>query len=141
MGKIKKQNYRPFQTEHGGHFLQIYDDMLNSKAWQELTANDIVLYLYMLSKFKVRYSHNEVDKTNEDNISVPQSEYTKLMNNRTFFKSIDHLISLGFIKVIRSGYSTRQCNLYGFCSEWQKYGTDSFNIKAEWLRPKSRMQS
>jgi hypothetical protein len=138
MGK-NKQNYRPFQSSKGGRFIALFDDMMESPAWEQLTSSEIVLYLYMLKKFRVKYVKGMVDKSNENDISMPKQEYMKLMNNRTFFKSIDHLIELGFIKVIEGRYATRECNIYGFNDAWKHYGTDTFNIKDEWKRPKSRM--
>lgn len=134
----RKQNYRPFQSKKGGHFITLFDDMVESKAWEQLTANDIILYLYMLKKFKIKYNHGMVEKSNECNISMPKQEYLKLMHQVTFFKSIDHLINMGFIKVVEDRYSTRQCTIYGFNDAWKYYGTNTFKIKDEWRRLKNR---
>lgn len=139
MGKVKKQNYRPFQTNRGGHFVALYDDMMESDAWGQLTANDIVLYIELVKKFKAAYIKGELHRTNENNLSMVKKEYIKLMHQASFFKSIDHLIDMGFIKVIESGYAERKCNIYGLNDMWKHYGTNLFNIKNEWKRVKSRV--
>jgi hypothetical protein len=132
----KKQNFRPFQTINGGHFVSLFDDMLNSPAWEELSASDIKLYIRMLSKFKVRYSKNMVNGTNENDISIPKAEYLTFLHQKTFEKSIDHLIDLGFVKVVQYRYGTRECTIYGFNDMWKCYKTSRFNIKPEWRRGK-----
>lgn len=136
----RKSNYQNFQSAKGGRMAPLYFDMLESQAWQELTANDIKLYLAMLKKYTAKYTKGMLVSSNKDNISMARSEYIQLMNNRTFFKSIDHLIELGFIKVISTGsrYGKQKCNIYGFNDMWQRYGTDSFRIKNEWRREKNR---
>ena len=56
------------------------------------------------------------------------------MNQRTFYKSIDKLIELGFVKVIRNGYAAKICNIYGFSDMWKVYGTKGFEVKEEFKR-------
>ena len=65
---------------------------------------------------------------------MPKSEYEKLMNQKTFYKCINNLIEHGFVKVIRNGYSTRTCNIYGFSDMWKLYGTKKFEVKNEFRR-------
>lgn len=144
---VKKRTFEKFQTGRpNGQFRMLYLDMLDSKAWEELTANDIQLYLLMLKKYKRQESKNGIAYgSNKDNISMTEKDHTdeygnlikgylNYMTGRTYRKSLDHLIELGFIKLIKSGYATRECNIYGFNDMWQKYGTKEFDIKSEWFR-------
>lgn len=142
MGKAKKKIvYESFQTGRPtGNFMMLYWDMLDSKAWQELTGNEIQLYLYMLRKYQRKNSNGIIYETNSENISAPENTtkgntgYSEFMNKRMFWKCIDHLIELGFVKLVENRYATRQANIYGFNDMWQKYGTKEFYIKSEWLR-------
>lgn len=136
MSKKPLQQYRPFQSNKGGHFVTLYDDMLDSKAWEQLTANDIKLYLAMLKKFRIKYVNGMVDKSNEDNVEMTKEQYLEIMGRGTFEKCIDHLIDIGFIKVIQYKYANgnRKTLIYGFNDIWRYYGTDKFKIKSEWKR-------
>lgn len=128
MARKKKQIYESFQTSQPTNFMMIYWDMMDSKAWKELTAHDIQLYIHMLRKYHRKVSKRTIYDSNKDNISIPKKEYKELMHQSTFEKSIDHLIELGFIKLIENRYNVRKCNIYGFCDMWQNYGTNDFNI-------------
>ncbi|KAA8673388.1 hypothetical protein [Clostridium sp. HV4-5-A1G] len=143
----KKQNFQSFQSSKGGRFMPIYFDMVDSKAWSELKSNDIKVYLYMLRKYTAKYDKHILISSNKDNISVPKDEYlgkhkkqswSIKMNQTTFMNCIDHLIDLGFIKVVRDGYASRECNIYGFSDMWKKYGTKDFYIKNDWKRAARR---
>ena len=123
--KKQKKLFEPFESKYdNGKFHKISDDMVQSKAWKELEYISIFLYFYMKTKF-TKYKDGT---NNANNISIPKSEYSKLMTQRTFEKNIDQLINLGFIKVVRGGYNTRECTLYGFSAMWKEYGTDDFKI-------------
>ena len=126
--------YENWQTNGNSNFMQIFHDMFDSKAWQALNAHDRDLYMHMLRKYQRKVLHGNIENTNYDNISMVKNEYEKFMNARTFSKSIDNLIEHGFIKVIKNGYSTRTCNIYGFNDAWKFYGTNNFKIKNEWKR-------
>jgi hypothetical protein len=135
----KKKSNESFQTgKVNGRFSMLYWDMYDSAAWQELTAKDIQLYLHMLRKYQRINTNGIIHGSNKDNISVTEKDYLKFMAKETFWKSIDHLIELGFVKLIRNGYASRECNIYGFNDEWQRYGTEAFHIKNEWLRTLSQ---
>jgi len=134
----KKQNYRPCQSTKGGHFLALYDDMVESKAWEQLTANDTVLYIAIAIKFKPKYINGILVTTNENDLSIVKKEYLKLMHQTTFFKAIDHLIDLGFIKVVESRYALRESTIYGLSNMWYYYDTNEFIIKNECKRVKNR---
>lgn len=136
--KKKKGTYESFETYKPSNFLALYWAMIDSKAWEELTAHEIQLYIYMKRKYQRKVSKGTVYETNKDNISIPVSEWRKLMHQRTFYKSIDRLIELGFIKLVENNKHIKKCNIYGFNDMWAKYGTKDFEIKREWLRDKSK---
>lgn len=135
-----KNNFQSFQSNNGNRFMPIYFDMVTSDAWQDLSGNAIKLYLYMLSKYKVKYVKSQVDYCNKHDISIIRSEYSKFMAKNTFEKCIDELIDHGFIKVVEYKHmgGSRKVIIYGFNDMWQKYGTKSFLIKEEWKRSINR---
>jgi hypothetical protein len=65
---------------------------------------------------------------NEDNFSYTYAEGKKLMNERTLIKSIDHLIDLGFIRLVNQGRASGEPNSYAFSDQWQYFGTDNFAV-------------
>ncbi len=134
MGKRVKKIYENWQTKGNSNFMQLFHDMFDSEAWQELNAHDRDLYLHMLRKHQRKVIKGYIEKSNFDDISMPKSEYEKFMNQRTFYKSIDNLIEHGFIKVVRNGYATKTCNIYGFSDMWKLYGTENFEVKNEFRR-------
>jgi len=138
MGQRKRRNFEAWQSKNGNsnRHIALYFDMYESMAFKELSANEVMLYLRMLSKFTPIYSNNIQISTTSNNISIPKAEYIKMMSQRTFMQSIDHLIELGFVKLVKSQFAEKKCNIYGFNDMWQNYGTDKFYIKDEWKRPK-----
>jgi hypothetical protein len=146
MTRKKTATKESFESGNGSsNFIALYFDMIDSKAWQELTAHDIQLYIYLRRKYTRKVTNGQIWDSNKDNISAPEfttidkngkehKGYTEFMTKRTFWKSMDHLIDLGFIRLIENRYATRQCNIYGFSDMWQKYGTKDFYIKPEYRR-------
>lgn len=137
--KRNNSNYQRFQSAKGGRMAALYFDMLDSKAWGALTGNDIKVYLYMLRKYTARFERGQLVKSNKDDISCTRTEYEKQLNmtHNTFEKCIDHLIELGFVRVIEYKYPRGEVGkliIYGFSDMWQKYGTDEFYIKNAYKR-------
>lgn len=127
--KKKDYGFKPFEgTSTKGRHLRITHSMLESKAWKELSVHSIALYIHMKAKFNY---------DNENNISFTYAEGQQLMTEQTFSKSLDQLNDLGFIKVIKSGWTTRTPSIYGFSDQWKYYGTDKFNVTP---RPKRKRQ-
>lgn len=108
-------------------YTKICDDMMDSKAWQDLPMRARGLYLELKKKF---ISKNGGTTTNKDDISIVYDDYYKkaYKSKNTLFKDVDALIDNGFIKVVRHGKLARIPNIYGFDSMWQKYGTKDFFI-------------
>jgi hypothetical protein len=126
-------NY-PFESQRsiGGKYTKIHQDMFDSKAWQALKLRQRGLYLEFKRKF-TKYSSGD---TNVNDISMPYSEYTKWYgNDKTFRQDLDELINKGFIKVVSSGWTSRQPSKYGLSDYWQKYGEHDFEIPINHKRP------
>lgn len=134
--KRRNNNWQPCQSISGGKFIPIYEDMIKSEAGKVLIkdAKAFQLYFLMASKYKPIYINKVFISDNVDNISMTQEEAKEYMTKRTFCKCIDKLINLGFIKLIKSGYAERECNIYGLNDMWKLYDTDKFNIKNKWKR-------
>jgi hypothetical protein len=148
MGKKKKLNYESFETRGNSYFISLYNDMLNSEAWKKLNAHDIKLYLYFKTKYHRKVINGIIENSNRDDITFPkktygskpdQIGYEDIMNQRTFFKSIDNLIELGFIRVIQNRWTTREATIYGFSDMWKYYGTEKFKISHRDRRAKGRI--
>lgn len=133
----KKKGFTKESFESGkstSNFIALYWDMWDSKAWQELNAHERNLYLTMRRKYQRKVLNGMLDSSNKNDISMPKKEYEQIMHQDTFYKCIDNLIEKGFVKVVRNGRFTKQCNIYGFVDMWQKYGTQEFEIHHSWRR-------
>lgn len=98
--------------------------MIKEDVWKELSLIERALYY----EFKAKFTVFKDGTDNANNISMPKSEYTQFMNERTFIKSVDNLIEHGFIRVVENRWNTRECTIYGFSKQWRYYGTDKFNV-------------
>lgn len=135
MARKRKFTNESFETgKPNGNFMMIYFDMLDSKAWDDLTPYAKDLYLRMRRKYTRKVSSGYIVESNKDNISMPNKEYMEFMHQRMFYKSIDQLIENGFVRMIRNGRFTKQCNIYGFVDKWQEYGKESYEIPISWKR-------
>jgi hypothetical protein len=116
----RSANFKDFESVgSNGKHLRLANSMMESKAWQELTCYSITLYLHI----KMKYNYK-----NEDDISFTYAEGEKLMSEQTFRKSIAQLINLGFIKVVREGWTIRKCTIFGLHNQWKYYGTNNFKV-------------
>jgi hypothetical protein len=96
--------------------------MLNSKAWQELDPYDITAYVY----FKSKHTKKKNGDYNSDDISLTYEEMEPLMSWGRFSKSIDNLLRVGLIDIIKHSPHTRDATIYGLSSRWHKYGEEDF---------------
>jgi len=146
----QKSNTLPYQTtKEGDRLTPIFWQMMEGKAWGELSGNDIKIYLYMAKKVTTVYSMHQVVSTNKDDITVPRKEYRGedltqkwiiKLGVGTFNDGVDNLINLGFVKV--NGYKFLRGNkrviIYGMNEMWVHYGTSKFHIKEDWKRKSNR---
>lgn len=125
----KKQTlkFKEFESATtNGRFVRIAADMMDSLAWKQLSVYEQVLYLHLKRKF---------NGGNEHNLSFTYREGQELMSKRTFIKSIDHLIALGFIDLVEHWRHAKKPSIYGLSTRWRDYGTDRFKEKR---RPKAK---
>lgn len=108
-------------------YTKICDDMMDSKAWEDLPMRARGLYLELKKKF---VSKNGGENTNQNDISITFDDRFKKAygSKNTLFKDVDELIENGFIKVIQHGKYARVCNIYGFSDDWKQYGTKDYFI-------------
>lgn len=120
MAKKKQTSFKTFEsfTEHAQH-LRIAHNMMDSAAWKELDPYDVVVYL----EFKRRYNGK---KDNESDISLTYEEMKKKMDKERFKKSIDRLIEVGFIDLVKHRAQQRKATIYGLSNRWRYYGTQLF---------------
>jgi hypothetical protein len=123
MLKNKKSMHESFEGRNPrGSFTKLTHDMLNSSAWKDLNPRQRYLYLHLKSKYRQKRARGYLESSNQDNISLPKSEWTELYGDyRTFIQDIRKLEDNGFIRTVRYGKATHQCNLYGFIGDWDKW--------------------
>lgn len=137
MGKKKessKYKRKSYETRKPGEptgepYAAIYASMIGSQAWEALTNNAKVLYLYM----KLQLFGNKKDHLPEGQFYFNRATYSKTYNlykNQTqFYVDKDLLIKYGFIDEIENGKTTRTKSIYQFSDRWQSI--DIFEIEKE----------
>ena len=112
----------------------IYQSMMESPAWMELSAKQKVLYLACKSRY-----YGEKAKPNDDNLCFTMNRYVwaeKLQlypktNGRDFYRDMAALIEHGFVICVRRGANLQKKNFYRFSDAWQRYGTADFSISPD----------
>lgn len=112
----------------------LYESMLLSPAWFDLSASQKVLYAVCKSQY---YSEKR-KPIMDDNLSFTMNkskwaEKYKLYasnNPRGFQRDIAELIRHGFIVCVESGATTRKKSIYRFSDKWQHFGEADFEITA-----------
>ncbi len=127
--RVRKANFHPFESKsENSPYARITRSMVNSPAWQELNCYEQTLYLQL----KLKYTGKP---GSEKDISFTYQEGEKLMSKRVFTRSIDKLIEVGLIDLVRHMPYSSLCNIYGLSDRWHDYGTAAFEHK---LRPKRK---
>lgn len=90
---------KPPKDPRGGH-TRLYWDMLDSPAWNALTATDQRAYMAL---------RRQLGKTNNGDLSLPlsRSRHYGITSPATLAKSLRALIAVGLIAVTRRGGCTR----------------------------------
>ena len=134
MGNRKKK-YVPknFESATGGRdtSANIYDSMLRSDAYKDLTKNQRLLYVYMKNQY---YGKRKPGRDYPDILSLQGDDlfYFNLQlakdyglytdsNRKSFYEDIHQLEEHGFIKTIASGKATKKKSIYQYCSEWRTW--------------------
>lgn len=116
-----------------GRFAKITFDMMQTKAWKELTLRQVGLYLTFKGKF-TKNARAGTDTRND--ISFPKSEWSLIYGTpSSYYQDIDKLIALGFIRVVLYQGYLRKPTIYGFSTMWKLYGKEGFFIKESEKRP------
>ena len=126
----KKLEPAGFETGGCSGFLRIYHDMLDSPAWKSLSLRQRGLYLAFKEKYTEKRAEGKIVSSNAVAIHFSGQEATKTDSNgepplygdeHTFYKDLDALIAAGFIKVVSTGYYSRNATIYGFSERWKLY--------------------
>lgn len=124
--KQKKPLFREFESSRqDGRFVKIAWDMMQSKAWSDLTVSQRGLYLMMKAEYLPEKSNKGVLlPANDKNILFPSSKWKPLYkgNQRKWQEDRQSLIDHGFIRIAECGRTTRTPNVYELSEDWKTFG-------------------
>lgn len=144
MSRKKKHKYRDFESVTGSSFVNqkgklqaetsanICESMLQSKAFQELTPKQKILYVYCKAQYygkrkpKKDYEKQGLFQADEYfffNIGLAEEYglYT-MANHKRLYTDLKALEKAGFIRCEKSGKGHKEKNVYCFSDEWKKWG-------------------
>ena len=142
-----KKKYRPKDFESTGTSsdvsANIYQSMIMSEAWNDLSKNQRLLYLYCKSCYYGQKDAYKKSLFKDMGMELPSDlqpyfsltegsikNYWNLYSNmNSFYADRDALISHGFIRVVADGHFVRKANIYQFSSKCKKFGTKDFQIE------------
>ena len=134
MGRRRKEPYTPKTFESMGNSddtsANIYVSMLMSWAWQQLTKNAQVLYLYCKAQLYAQKKKPKPQVVQLDDLhqrlcfTMNKSKWQSLYHiynsdNGQFNKDMKMLIDYGFIECIENGKSTRTKSIYMLSDKWR----------------------
>ena len=133
----EKKHGKQKQERTGGNklppFVPLTWEMLNSRAYKELTPSSAKALPYFLGKVKLPYHDPEKYRIE---FEFRYSEAERLgFANTTFYRSITKLIDFGFMDPVSkggkksSGYSS---NRFKLSERWKGYGTKDFRKVKSW---------
>lgn len=150
MAKAKKYQKKPFESTGTASdtSANIYESMLLSAAWMDLSARQRALYVTCKAQY---YAEKVKPLDDETCFTMSQSKwadkyglYAKT-NGEGFYRDMGELIEHGFIRCIQGGKASRTKTVYQFSDKWRLYGTPSFSIdmneRTEGMRTKLRRKS
>ena len=142
MSRRKKQPVKSYQRRSNGssHFVQVFDDLLDSKAFHALSARQKALYLYCL-----RESHGAAMRDNAPEggqgderlfymnkaVRTEVHELYAKSDTRGFERDMAALVAVGLVDCVTSGYEKREKTVYRLSSRWWHYGTRAFSLPKE----------
>jgi len=137
MGRKKKYSPKPFESAGGANdtSANIYESMLTSAAFQDLTKNQRLLYIYMKAQFygkrKPEKDFPDVEQLQGDelfyfNLSLAEKYglYTRA-NHMQFYNDIKIIEQHGFIKTVSNGRSTKSRTIFKFVGDWKLWNDTS----------------
>lgn len=135
MGR-RKYHYKPQIFESAGvpndTSANIYESMLTSPAFQHLTKNQRLLYVYMKAQYYGKrkpsqdfpeMSHLQGRDLFYFNRSIAVNKYGLYSDNnrKSFYDDIKAVEQHGFIKTISNGRATRRKSIYQFSGDWRNW--------------------
>lgn len=137
MAKKKKYQKKDFESTGESYDVSanIYLSMIKSEAWEALTKNQKLLYVYLNLQY-----YSQKRKPNKDNKAMFYFNQTKWLNEyklysignkKSYYNDMEQLIIKGFIDCVSSGKTTREKSIYQYSNRWQNY-----NKNNEYVEPK-----
>lgn len=138
MGSRKKP-YKPKTFESTGisndTSANIYESMLESPAFMDLTKNQRLLYLYMKKQYygkrKPEKDFPDIEQLQGDDLfyfnlalAVKYGLYTR-GNHKSFYADIKAIEQHGFIETVSSGKSTKSRSIYRYSGAWKEWNDTS----------------
>jgi len=93
------------------------NELINSKAWKELSCYARAVYIEIKHKYNGK---------NDGNLSYTYREASEIMHTDTFTKALRELVNNGLIDIIRSGGLYRKSNIFGLSDRWKSYDQENF---------------
>lgn len=151
-----KKKYKPKAFESTGKSsdvsANIYESMIMSKAWKDLSKNQRLLYVYCKACYYGQKDPYKKSLFKDMGMDVPndvqsffsltegsiKNHWELYTNVNSFYSDRDALITHGFIRVVADGHAMRKANIYQFSSKWREYGSDNFKIEYKEMSTKLR---
>lgn len=132
----RKKPYKPKPFESVGKpndtSANIYETMLLSPAFMDLSKNQRLLYLYMKAQYygkrKPGKDFPEMELFQGDDLfyfpmgTAEKYQLYRKANHKAFYDDVHNLESHGFIKTVSNGKTTKRKSIYQFSGEWQNWG-------------------
>ncbi len=109
----------------------LYNSMLTSKAWKDLSPQQQRLYTYCKLQLYAQKRKPDGDPAAfymSKNKWCKTYELYREDNSRGFYRDMTELIKHGFVVCLERGANTRERNVYKLSSRWQQFGTEAFEI-------------
>lgn len=132
MGRSRsKETYKKTPFESDGNpsdvSANIYESMLKSPAFKDLTASQRMLCVYMKARYygqkRKPYKDDRTSFTFNESVWIKGNPhgYEIYSNKRQFYKDRQALIDHGFIEIAENNKNQRESNVYRYSSEWRTW--------------------
>lgn len=128
MAKTKKYEKKLFESTLApwDTSANIYESMLRSVAWKDLSGNQKALYVTCKAQYYDVKKHPNEDRLQfhmNQNLWMKKYELYNEGNRAGFYKDMDVLISHGFIECVENGKSTFSKSVYKYSNRWPEWKT------------------
>lgn len=135
MSRRKARQRKAWQRRASGssQWNPLYNDLLDSPAFHDLTASAKVLYLYCQ-----RETHGDAmrDSGTQDErvfymnrgLRCKVHQLYPLSDTRAYERDMAQLVGHGFVDCLKSGLDTRTKSLYRLSARWCDWGTPAFSM-------------